>query len=396
MTIARRAALLLPRLAGFIRFLRLRGFSVGTGAALDLGRALREVSILDRDTVRTVCLLTLAKSPDDVSRLRDAFDLYWSTYIDPSESRTRLAVSAPASPPPDGAVPTGEAAPGMRLSVDGLGVVRVGLYSPDAPSAGHIISPLDRKRILAMRAGVRRLRRHIATRPGRRKGPARRGTLDFSATARHSLRHGGEWVEFRFERRKNRRADLFLLWDVSGSMREHEALLFALVHGFLGVVRRTRLFAFGTRLDELTDLVRGRSYAHAAWTLSVALGSMGGGTRIGPCLEDFLRRYGRLIHGGTTLVILSDGWDLGEPARLATALDRLHHRAYRVVWVNPYADDPRFEPATAGMREALPRIDLLLGPRDFEDRAGFAPHRIGARRPRASSTSRRKTFNASI
>src|SRR5207245_4146179 len=93
---------------------------------------------------------------------------------------------------------------------------------------------------------------------------------------------------------------------------------------------------------------------------------MGGGTRIGSCLEDFLRRYGRLLHEGTTLVVLSDGWDLGETVRLSRALQRLHHLCHLVVWVNPYADDPRFEPVTAGMREAMPHVDLLLGPRDFE------------------------------
>jgi uncharacterized protein len=385
----------LPRLAGFVRFLRLRGFSVGTGAALDLGRALREISILDRDTVCTACLISLAKSPDEASRLRDAFDLYWSTYIEPSDTQTRLAVSAPPSPPPDEIVPAADAAPAMRLGVDGRGVVRVGIYSPDAPSVGHLVRPLDRKRILAIRSGVRRLRRQIATRPGRHRGPARRGTIDFSATARHSLRQGGEWVEFRYKKRKERRADLLVLWDVSGSMREHEATLFALVHALHRLVRRTRVFAFGTALEEVTDILRGQSYGHAARTASGRLSPMGGGTRIGPCLEDFLRRYGRLVHDGTTLVVLSDGWDLGETARLSNALRRLHRLSHLVVWVNPYADDPRFEPATAGMREALPHVDFLLGPGHFEDRLGFSPDRVASRRRPARSAIRRKAFIAS-
>lgn len=393
---APRDPLFLARLAGFIRFLRVRGFSVGTGGALDLGQALREVSILNRDTVRSACVVTLAKSPDQVSALQDAFDLYWSLYIEPSDRPTQLAVSAPASPPPDGVVPAVPAAPAMRVAVDRAGIVRVGLYSPDAPSAGHVVSPLDRRRLLAIRSGVRRLRRQVATRPGRPRGPARRGTIDFSATARHSLRQGGEYVELRFRKRKQRRADLFVLWDVSGSMREHDATLFALVHSLLSVVRKTRVLAFGTRLEEVTALLRGRSYAYAAQMVSGELRPMGGGTRIGLCLDDFLRRYGRLVHEGTTVVILSDGWDLGETARLATSMRHLHQLAHRVVWVNPYADDPRFEPATAGMQEALLHIDLLLGPRDFEDRSGFATSRVAARRPRVSSTIRRKAFIASM
>src|SRR2546428_763151 len=119
---------------------------------------------------------------------------------------------------------------------------------------------------------------------------------------------------------------------------------------------------------------------------------MGGGTQIGSCLEDFLRRYARLLHEGTTVVVLSDGWDLGETARLSIALRRLRHLCHLVVWVNPYADDPRFEPATAGMREALPHVDLLLGPGDFESRAGFAPERVATRRPLTRVGSRGKAF----
>jgi uncharacterized protein with von Willebrand factor type A (vWA) domain len=378
---AAREPLFLPRLAGFIRFLRLAGLSVGTGAALDLARALREVSILDRDTVRTVCLITLAKAPDEVSRLRDAFDLYWSTYIEPSDSQTPLAVSAPPNSPPIGVDISEPEAPGMRLMVDGMGAVRVGRYSPDAPSVGHVVGPLENRRVLALRSGVRRFQKATATHPGRRREPARRGVMDFFATARHSLRHGGEWIEFRHERRKTRRGELLVLWDVSGSMREHESMLFALVHALHRTVRRTRVFAFGTRLKEVTDGLRGLSYERAAHTVSGHLHAMGGGTRIGPCLEDFLRRYGRLVHDGTSLVVLSDGWDLGDTARLSNAMRRLHRFSHLVVWVNPHADDPRFEPATAGMREAMPHVDLLLGPGDFERRTGFAPDRLAARRP---------------
>ncbi|MGI0149809.1 MAG: VWA domain-containing protein, partial [Thermoplasmata archaeon] len=210
----------IPRLAGFVAFLRLRGFAVGTGAALDCTTALRQISLLDRSTFLAACIATLAKSPEDVARLTESFDLYWRTYIEPADSQTRLAVSAPPSPPPDGLASQAEAAPAMRIAVDRAGVVRVGLYSHDAPSAGHIIRPLERKRVLAIRAGVRRLRRHVATRPGRRQSPARRGAIDFSATARHSLRQGGEWVDFRYETPRKRRAELVVLWDVSGSMRD--------------------------------------------------------------------------------------------------------------------------------------------------------------------------------
>ena len=384
----------LPRLAGFVAFLRLRGLPVGIGAELDCARALGRISLLDRNAFLQACKVTLAKSPGDVTRLEEAFDVYWNLYIPAAESETPLAVAAPPSPPPDGVASAAKAPTALRMMVDREGIVRVGMYSPDAPSLGHALTPQDRKRLLAVRAGVRRFRRHTATLPGRRLVAARRGAIDFSATARHSLRQGGEWVEFRFRRRKRLRAELVVLWDVSGSMRDHEASLFALVYTLHRAVRRTRVFAFGTRLEEVTDRLRGRTYAGAAEAMSQSLGSMGGGTRIGPCLEDFLRRHGLLLHPWTTLVVLSDGWDLGDTVRLGRALERLHRLCHLVVWVNPYADEPRFEPATAGMKEALPHVDLLLGPADFETSASFAPERIAARHPAVHSRRWGKAFIA--
>src|SRR2546429_6092618 len=154
-----------PRLAGFIRFLRIRGLAVGTGSALDCAQALRHISILDRDTFLAACIVTLAKSPEDVPRLIESFDLFWSTYIEPAESKTRLPVSAPSSPPPDGRVSASETAPGFRMTVDRAGVVRVGLYNPVAPSSGHDLRPLDRRRVAAIRSGVRPFRRPAATLP---------------------------------------------------------------------------------------------------------------------------------------------------------------------------------------------------------------------------------------
>ena len=384
----------LPRLAGFLGFLRLRGVSVGIGAELDCAGALGRISLLDREAFLEACKVTLAKSPGDVARLVEAFDVYWNLYIPAAESETPLAVSAPSSPPPDGVPSAAEALPGLRMIVDREGIVRVGMYSPDAPSLGHVLAPQDRKRLLAVRAGVRRFRRHTATLPGRRLARARHGAIDFPATARHSLRQGGEWVEFRFHRRKRLRAELVVLWDVSGSMRDHEAGLFTLVYTLHRVVRSTRVFAFGTRLEEVTSRLRGRTYTRAAETISRGLGSMGGGTRIGPCLEDFLGSYSHLVHPWTTLVVLSDGWDLGDTARLGRALARLRRLCHLVVWVNPYADERRFEPATAGMRTALPHVDLLLGPADFESSTTFAPERIAARRPAVRSRLWGKAFIA--
>lgn len=384
----------LPRLAGFCSFLRLRGLAIGIGAELDLAEALGRISLLDREAFREACKITLAKAPDDVTRIEEAFEVYWTSYIPEAESETPLAVAAPSSPPPDGVVAEAPVPIAMRLTVDREGVVRVGMYSPDAPPLGHLLTPQGRNRLLAIRSGARRFRRHAATLPGRRFEAYRRGAIDFPATARHSLRQGGEWVEFRFQHRKRRRAELVVLWDVSGSMRDHDSDLFALVYALQRAVRRTRTFAFSTNLQEVTQDLRGRTYARAAEAVTRSLFPASGGTRIGPCLDDFLRRFGAHLHPWTTLVILSDGWDQGDTVRLGRALERFRRRCHLLVWVNPYADQPEFEPSTAGMQEALPHVDLLLGPADFVVSRSFAPERVVARRRAARAHSLDKAFIA--
>jgi uncharacterized protein with von Willebrand factor type A (vWA) domain len=250
--------------------------------------------------------------------------------------------------------------------------IRVGVYSPDAPSGGHPLSPVDPRRLAAMRVGARRLRRTVASLPGRRSRPARRGEIDLRRTLRRAGRTSGEWIDLRHVRRRRSRAELLVLWDVSGSMRDHDAVLAALVYSLRRLVRRTRVFAFSTEVHELTTAVSGLPYRASLAPLAYALGPAGGGTRIGRCLRDFRRGFGRLVHPRTTVVVLSDGWDLGETDLLAREVAWLHEKAHRIVWVNPYARDAGFRPETAGMRNALPHVDLFLGPSDFESPPGPA------------------------
>lgn len=353
---------LATRVQGFIDRLREEGLRTGVAAGVDLSRALHALPLLDRSAFREACRATLAKSPSDLVAVDRVFEEYFGTRglpLTPPSEEGKLPHGRERS----GRIPAGPRAPGPKE--DDLEEELQGRYSPVAPPLAVVRTPIPSERLRRHRAGARRFRRSVATLPGRRWRAHPVGTVDLRRTARASLRSGGEFLELARRNRAPRRADLVVLWDVSGSMREHTTNLFGLVYALHRAVRRTRVFAFGHDLVEVTGLLAGRSYQRALPLLSDRLRSTGGGTQIAHCLSEFRRHHGSELRGSSTLVIVSDGWDLGAPRELADELRRLRGQAHQVVWVNPYAAQTGFRPVTAALRAASPYVDLLTSPDDF-------------------------------
>jgi len=362
------------RLQGFLDRLRAEGLRTGVAAGVDLSRALESLPPLDRDAVREACRVTLAKSPAEVAVVDRVFEEYFGTRaipVTPASEQGKLS---------SGRDRGGRASSRSRAPVPELEETEEelhGRYSPAAPAPGVPRPEMAPERLRRYRSGARRFRRTVATLPGRRWRAHPVGAVDLRRTARAGLRSAGEWMELARRTRASRRADLVILWDVSGSMREHTANLFGLVYALHRVVRRTRVFAFGHELVEVGPVLSGRSYARAFPLLEEALEPTGGGTRIAHCLAEFRHRHGSELRRTSTVLVVSDGWDLGEADTLSDELRRVRSRAHRLVWVNPYAAQPGFEPATAALRAALPYVDLIASPDDFPAPHGPASPRRG-------------------
>ncbi len=355
----------LLRLRGFFSTLRAEGLAVGTGAQLDLGNGLELLTILDRNAFHEACRSTLAKSPGDLEKLDRVFRAYFSR----SSVSPGAAVRPPPRPP---RVPPTSGRPIIRLQTahphvrtELVSERRSGLFSPQAPTGGHDLELLSPQQFRRLRAGARRFRRSVATLPGRAWWRSTVGDVDLPATARRSVRSGGELVELLHRARRNRRAELVILWDVSGSMREHEGSLLALVYLLKRAVPRARVFAFGTGLTEITATLEGQPYARVRDQLFPLLDASGGGTQIGRCLTVLRRSFGNIVRPRTTLVVLSDAWDLGDTQQLVHEFARVARCAHRTVWVDPHVDSANFEPATAALHALLPEIDLLTGLKEF-------------------------------
>ena len=214
-------------------------------------------------------------------------------------------------------------------------------------------SPVELIAQLARRGPTRLSRR---TRPSRR----RQHTPDLRRVIRDSLRAGGEPVYRHWRAPTRRPRPLVLVCDVSGSMTPYARMLLQYLHACVAARRRVEAFVFGTRLTRITRELGGRDHDRALERAAAAVSDWSGGTRIGAALGELNRVHGRRLGRGAVVVILSDGWDRGDPETLGAEIGRLRRSAHRLVWLNPLAAQPGYEPLTRGMVAAIPHTDHLL------------------------------------
>jgi len=329
------------------------GATVGVGEVLAAHRALAAVPpAAARDALRAA----LCSSRRDVG----AFDDAWAALdvgSEPDALLDELMQTARAALP-RAAIPS--AAPMLPVG-------RVSEPTPAAWSAEELLLSKDfaaysEAERAAARALLARLARRGARRMSRRTRPSRRrrDVHDLRATIRASLRHGGELVERRWRAPASRLRPLVIVVDVSGSMAPYARMLLQYVHAAVAARRRVEAYALGTRLTRITRELQGRDPDRALARATDAVVDLGGGTRIGDALATLNRVHGRRLGRGAVVVILSDGWDRGDPDVLAAEMARLRRSAHRLVWLNPLAADPAYAPLTRGMQAALPHTDHLL------------------------------------
>lgn len=365
-------------LTAFCSVLRGRhGFRIGPGEAIDAARVLQVIDAGDPRQVRNAWRTILASSRETADAFDAAFDAFFFTNLSatqqpgltlqPAHEATveasswrssggggdaagegetvadRPGAAADSEPGSDEAaeawVPSGYSA----LSADGTEVVE--------------IRPVNARWRDPARALVRRLELGLSRRwrPTRHNG--RR--FDLRRTWRASLQTGGEAVTARWLRRHRRRPRIVVLVDGSRSMRSQTSSALDLAVALASAARNVHVFAFSTELVALTRQVRAAAAGRPTRVI-LSRGAWGGGTNIGDSLQTFVRAHaGRLLGPDTLIVIVSDGLDVGEPARLADTMRRLHRQAAGIVWLNPLAATPGFTPTSRGMRVARPYITRL-------------------------------------
>ena len=336
--------------------LRALGVRVGVGELLAAHRALAAVDAGSREQAYFALRATLCSARADHERFGLAFAAVFGAAErpeaqDPLEALGTIARAAL----PRVAVPEGPP------EVTQLDAVPAAWSEEEVLRTTDFAAYTDAERRAAM-ALLARVARRGPSRLSRRTRPARtRGHIpDLRATTRASLRHGGELLERRWRAPTLRPRRLVLILDVSGSMAPYARMLLQYVQASVTGRARVEAFAFGTHLTRLTLDLAGRDPDRAFERAAERVTDWSGGTRIGASLATLNREHGRRIGRGAFIVLLSDGWDRGDPDELAAELGRLRRTAHRLVWLNPLAADPRYEPLTRGMVAAMPHLDRLL------------------------------------
>ncbi|CCK25394.1 VWA containing CoxE family protein [Streptomyces davaonensis JCM 4913] len=341
-------------LLGFARALRAAGADASTERVHAFLSAVDVLRPGVRADVYWAGRLTLCGERDDLERYDRVFEAFFSG----TGAQTRRPVAVP------------RAARLRLVARDAEGTARTG-NTPDAPpvaalaSSSEVLRHRDFAELTgAERAEVRRLLAALAlrgaTRRSARRRPARRGDLDPHRTVRELLRHGGEPARPRRHARTERPRRVVLLVDVSGSMAPYADALLRFAHAAVRGAR-TEVFTIGTRLTRVTRELSHRDPDLALAAVASAVPDWRGGTRLGELLKAFLDRWGqRGMARGAIVVVLSDGWERGDPELLAAGMRRLHRLAHRVIWANPLKARPGYAPLAAGMAAALPSVDTFV------------------------------------
>jgi uncharacterized protein with von Willebrand factor type A (vWA) domain len=367
---------LVVHLARFAGALREQGVNVGLGDELDATTALTLIDVFDREEVRRTLLITFKIRPVDRATFDTIFDTFWS--VSRAEARHLRAVSgrfgSPTAPRvrAAGEVPaTGERISGGRRPSD---EAHPG-YTPDEVLRRKPFEECSDRDLAEMERLLARLKPRWAARRSRRLKPVRgRGLPDLRRSFRRAVATGGEMVRLAHRARTVDEPRVVVLCDTSGSMDVHVKFLLAFVLALKNVAKNTEVYAFNTSLIRLTPWLSPRRIARTIERLAVDLPDWSGGTRIGESLMEFTARHlPRVVSSRSIVVILSDGLDRGDTSLVASAMRLIRAKARRIIWLNPLAGDPRYQPTARAMEAAMPFIDRLAPAHNLESLERLLP-----------------------
>ncbi|PYR14911.1 MAG: CoxE [Acidobacteria bacterium] len=375
---------LLENLLIFGRVLRRAGIDVHPGRLLDVIEALEQVNLGARDDVYYTCRTLLVHRREQIPIFDRAFAAFWRAQSAaavrdgsrPDRSRPSAVeiedVLAPEVLASDELASMADAGDEERSAQTRDGVK---IWSDAGGLANKDFAAFTGDELAAARAALSRLVWNPGERRTRRWVRGRGSRIDLRRAIGESLRTGGDIVKLARRTRRVHPRPLVLLCDVSGSMERYTRMLLHFAHAITWRHRRVEAFLFSTQLTRVSRQLRLPRADDAVAAVSRLVPDWSGGTRIGGAVKQFHQRWGRrVLNGGPVVLLISDGWDRGDPAELAEQVARLQRSCHRLVWLNPLIGTADYAPLTRGLQAALPFVDDFLPARTLTNLVDLAAH----------------------
>jgi uncharacterized protein len=354
---------LTANIVAFCRYLRTEGFRI---SATEEGDALRAIELTESfhtpELLRGSLHAVLVKTPAESVKFDGLYDYYWQQLEKAVNSKqAEQGREQPKRNKPKPQEPQFDALKDWLFGKQNQEEERdLYAYSSAEALSERDFSTLSDDEFGEMYELIQMIAKRLAQQQNRRYKSDKNGALDLRKTLRLNLRRGGEIVELARRQPQREKLNLVLLCDVSKSMEMYSRFLIQFAYCFQSVFKRIETFVFSTNLLKISDILRGGDFEKVLKNLSQNVPNWSGGTRIGESLDTFVTDFGmKNLTSKSIVIIVSDGWETGDVTVLSAAMQQIHRRAHRVIWLNPLAGNPNFEPSTAAMSAAMPFVDVF-------------------------------------
>ncbi|MCB9289479.1 MAG: VWA domain-containing protein [Lewinellaceae bacterium] len=344
---------------GFAHLARREGWTVGVQETQDALTAASEGVIDEQDTFKYALKAIFCTNREESERFDQLFGRFWGKRKGAIKSKmtyknqSNIQRKSPGSLVWMGQGESKEEGKDEGKNVSGANKIER-LRQTDFSKIGEMDSELLEELALQLWKQMSlRLKRKL-------KASANQGRIDLRKTIRASLAYGGDPLDLRRKKRIPRKQRLAILLDVSGSMDKYSFFLLRFIWALRAHFEQVEAFLFSTNLVRITDYLDSRDLAHTLAMLTARAHNWSSGTKIGECFQLFNEQYAKqVLSGSSTVIVLSDGLDTGEPELLAGELARIKQRTRRLIWLNPLKGMKGYEPIAKGMSAALPEIDVF-------------------------------------
>src|ERR1700686_4154891 len=379
--------LVTTKLAAFLKTLREAGFAVGPREGQDAASLMAAGYAEKPGSLRSALKHLFSARKSDWDRFDGLFDAFWLGKRVRSRSLTMGAAKAANSPSlkslqDNKSEQRGDQATDQIPSAEDAPEKPAGEGRREGASRAQNLAEIDFRKLAdpdqieEAHAVAARLAKTMRTRVTRRDLARRRGyRLDLRRTIHGNISHGGVPISLVKRQHKAKPLRLVMLLDASGSMSMYTGVFLRFIHGVLDEFREAEAFLFHTRLAHVSDAMKEKDAARALDRLSIMAQGAGGGTKIGESLQTFNRWHAaRVIHSRTCVMIVSDGYETGDAALLGREMAALGRRCRRIVWLNPMMAWDGYAPEAAGIKAALPHVDLYAPANTLQRLTALEPY----------------------